>query len=152
MSLRSLGTGARRRHFAGGRREVAVEIARRNPVARRERDDLILPARKQRIGIDDECTGLLPGNGRQGRIDLARSTGAQNDDPLPDDADAPGPKRLELLRELVPQAATIAFLVSPINPLTETDTRDMQAAARSVPTARVPSQGGWNRLSRYPLS
>ena len=43
-----------------------------------------------------------------------------------------GPKRLELLRELVPQAATIAFLVNPTNPVTEGDTKDMEDAARSV--------------------
>ena len=40
-----------------------------------------------------------------------------------------GPKRLELLRELVPQATTIAFLVNPTNPVTEGDTKDMEDAA-----------------------
>jgi putative tryptophan/tyrosine transport system substrate-binding protein len=43
-----------------------------------------------------------------------------------------GPKRLELLRELVPQATTIAFLVNQTNPVTEGDTKEMQKAARSV--------------------
>jgi putative tryptophan/tyrosine transport system substrate-binding protein len=43
-----------------------------------------------------------------------------------------GPKRLELLRELVPQATTIAFLVNPTNPVTEGDVKDMEGAARSV--------------------
>jgi putative ABC transport system substrate-binding protein len=43
-----------------------------------------------------------------------------------------GPKRLELLRELVPQATTIAFLVNPINSQAELIIRDMQMAARSV--------------------
>jgi putative ABC transport system substrate-binding protein len=43
-----------------------------------------------------------------------------------------GPKRLELLRELVPQAIKIAFLVNPTNPVTEGDTKDMENAARSV--------------------
>ena len=43
-----------------------------------------------------------------------------------------GPKRLELLRELVPQATTIAFLVNPTNPVTEGDTKDMEDAAHSV--------------------
>ena len=39
-------------------------------------------------------------------------------------------KRLELLHELVPTAATIAFLVNPTNPvLADTLTRDIQAAA-----------------------
>jgi putative ABC transport system substrate-binding protein len=43
-----------------------------------------------------------------------------------------GPKRLELLRELVPDANTIALLVNPTNPLTELSVRSMQAAARSI--------------------
>jgi putative ABC transport system substrate-binding protein len=41
-------------------------------------------------------------------------------------------KRLELLRELVPQAKIIAFLVNPANSRAEQDKADMQAAARSV--------------------
>jgi putative tryptophan/tyrosine transport system substrate-binding protein len=41
-------------------------------------------------------------------------------------------KRLELLRELVPQAKTIAFLVNPTNPNAESDTQDLQAAARGI--------------------
>jgi putative ABC transport system substrate-binding protein len=40
-----------------------------------------------------------------------------------------GAKRLELLRELVPTAATIGFLVDPTNPATESETKDMQDAA-----------------------
>ena len=43
-----------------------------------------------------------------------------------------GPKRLELLRELVPQATPIALLVNPMNPVTEGDIKDMKIAARSV--------------------
>jgi putative ABC transport system substrate-binding protein len=42
------------------------------------------------------------------------------------------PKRLELLRELVPQAATIGFLRNPTNPVTEQNTKNTQAAARSL--------------------
>ncbi len=41
-------------------------------------------------------------------------------------------KRLELLREVVPSAGIIAFLVNPDNADTETQLRDVQAAARSV--------------------
>jgi putative ABC transport system substrate-binding protein len=42
------------------------------------------------------------------------------------------PKRLEILRVLVPQAATVAFLVNPTNSGNELSTRDMQAAAQRV--------------------
>jgi len=42
------------------------------------------------------------------------------------------PKRLELLRELAPQAQTIGFLVNPTNPVSEGDVEDMEDAARSV--------------------
>jgi putative ABC transport system substrate-binding protein len=47
-------------------------------------------------------------------------------------AGALGPKRLELMRELVPQASTIAFLTNPTNLVSEGSTADMQAAARRV--------------------
>src|SRR5204862_396766 len=39
-------------------------------------------------------------------------------------------KRLELLRELMPNARNIGFLVNPDNPNSKTDTEDVQAAAR----------------------
>jgi putative ABC transport system substrate-binding protein len=42
------------------------------------------------------------------------------------------PKRLELLRKVVPQAATIAFLTNPSNLGSELDTADAQAAGRAV--------------------
>ena len=41
-------------------------------------------------------------------------------------------KRLEVLRDLVPQAETIAFLVNPTNQNAESDTQDVQAAARAI--------------------
>jgi len=43
-----------------------------------------------------------------------------------------GPKRLELVRELVPAAAVIALLINPTNPNAENLLRDHQAAARTV--------------------
>jgi putative ABC transport system substrate-binding protein len=42
------------------------------------------------------------------------------------------PKRLELLRELVPQASTIAVLVNPTNVMSQEDVASMREAARSV--------------------
>jgi putative ABC transport system substrate-binding protein len=46
------------------------------------------------------------------------------------------PKRLELLHELVPMATVIAVLVNPTNPPTaETDSNDLQAAARTLGVA-----------------
>jgi ABC-type uncharacterized transport system substrate-binding protein len=41
-----------------------------------------------------------------------------------------GAKRLELLRELVPSAAHIGFLVNPANPTSESQVADVRAAAR----------------------
>jgi putative ABC transport system substrate-binding protein len=43
-----------------------------------------------------------------------------------------GPKRLELLRELVPTADIIAFLFNPTNPVSEFDTKNLQAVARAI--------------------
>jgi putative tryptophan/tyrosine transport system substrate-binding protein len=46
---------------------------------------------------------------------------------------AVGPKRLELVRELLPVATSIALLVNPTNPIsTENQTRDLQNAARQL--------------------
>jgi putative ABC transport system substrate-binding protein len=41
-------------------------------------------------------------------------------------------KKLELLHELLPATTTIAMLVNPTNVLTESETKDMQAAARTL--------------------
>jgi putative ABC transport system substrate-binding protein len=43
-----------------------------------------------------------------------------------------GPKRMELLHELVPTATTIALLVRPVGPNVEATTRVMQPAARAL--------------------
>jgi putative ABC transport system substrate-binding protein len=43
-----------------------------------------------------------------------------------------GPKRLELLRDLIPTATIIALLVNPTNLTAETQSRDLQAAARTL--------------------
>ena len=41
-------------------------------------------------------------------------------------------KRLEMLSELVPQSKTIAFLVNPTNQNADSDTQDVQTAARTI--------------------
>jgi putative ABC transport system substrate-binding protein len=43
-----------------------------------------------------------------------------------------GAKRLELLRLLIPSAATIAMLVNPNNPTSSADQKDVKAGARSI--------------------
>jgi putative ABC transport system substrate-binding protein len=43
-----------------------------------------------------------------------------------------GQKRLELMHELVPTASTIALLLNPTNTVAETQTKDLQAAARTL--------------------
>jgi len=43
-----------------------------------------------------------------------------------------GPKRLELLHELVPTATVIAYLVNPTNPVTESDKKKLQTAAGAL--------------------
>src|SRR4051794_14258823 len=43
-----------------------------------------------------------------------------------------GTKRAELLRELVPSASTIVFLVNPNNPNADTDTRDAETAVHAL--------------------
>jgi putative ABC transport system substrate-binding protein len=43
-----------------------------------------------------------------------------------------GPKRLQILRELAPNANLLAMLVNPSNPNTQSDTVQMQLAARSL--------------------
>jgi len=43
-----------------------------------------------------------------------------------------GPKRLELMHQLVPTATTIAVLLNPTYPSAETELSDMQAAARTL--------------------
>jgi putative ABC transport system substrate-binding protein len=51
-------------------------------------------------------------------------------------------KRLELLREIVPHAATIGFLVNPTNLVTEGNIADMEDAARSVGQQVVTLKAG----------
>jgi putative ABC transport system substrate-binding protein len=43
-----------------------------------------------------------------------------------------GPKRLEILHELVPTAAVVAVLVNPTSPTADSQLRNLQAAARAL--------------------
>jgi len=56
-----------------------------------------------------------------------------------------GPKRLQLLRELAPNATLFAMLVNPSNPNTESDTAQIQFAARSLGVQVVTVPAGNER-------
>ena len=74
------------------------------------------------LGIDPVAFGLVASLNRPG----GNITGATvlNVEVLP--------KRLELLRELIPTATIMAVLVNPTNPAVETQSRILQAAARTL--------------------
>jgi putative tryptophan/tyrosine transport system substrate-binding protein len=71
-----------------------------------------------------------------------------------------GPKRLQILRELAPNADVIAMLVNPSNQNTESDTVQMQVAARSlgVQVVLVPASNerdldaAFARLAEQPVA
>ena len=73
-------------------------------------------------GADPVATGLVPSLNRPGsNLTGVTSLNAEV-----------GPKRLQLLHELLPAATTFALLVNPTNPRNaEATTRDLQAAARA---------------------
>jgi putative ABC transport system substrate-binding protein len=53
------------------------------------------------------------------------------------------PKRLELLRDLIPNARSVAFIVNPANPTVAAQVRDVQAAARGMGLAlQIQEAGG----------
>jgi putative tryptophan/tyrosine transport system substrate-binding protein len=56
-----------------------------------------------------------------------------------------GPKRIGLLREVVPKAAVFAVLVNPNNPNAIPDSREMQEAGRSIGVTVVVVQAGNDR-------
>jgi putative tryptophan/tyrosine transport system substrate-binding protein len=75
------------------------------------------------IGSDPIEAGLVPNLNQPG----ANLTGIYNLDTMV------APKRLQLLHELVPGAATLAYLVNPANPVfADIEAKQMQAAAHSL--------------------
>jgi putative tryptophan/tyrosine transport system substrate-binding protein len=75
------------------------------------------------VGTDPIAAGLVSSLARPG----GNATGVTN---LNTEL---GPKRLELLHQLIPTASTIAFLVNPTSPfIAETMSREMQSAARAL--------------------
>jgi putative ABC transport system substrate-binding protein len=72
------------------------------------------------VGNDPVASGLVPSLNRPG----ANVTGITTlTSPL-------GPKRLEMLREVVPAGAAVVLLVNPTNPGVASETKEIQAAAR----------------------
>jgi putative tryptophan/tyrosine transport system substrate-binding protein len=74
------------------------------------------------VGYDPVASGLVASLNRPG----GNLTG---DTVLLDEV---GPKRLELIRELVPKAAVVAMLINPAYPTADSQSRAMQAAAQTL--------------------
>jgi putative tryptophan/tyrosine transport system substrate-binding protein len=74
------------------------------------------------VGVDPVAFGLVASLNHPGG-NLTGMTGM---------SDELGPKRLELLHELAPAATNIGLLVNPTNPNSETQSRNVQAAARTL--------------------
>ena len=104
------------------RRRVSAIYARTTPAALAAKAATTSIPIVFSIGGDPVKLGLVASMNRPGR-NVTGFTGIGN---------ALTAKRLELLRDLVPQAETIAFLVNPTNQNAESDTQDVQAAARAI--------------------
>jgi len=104
------------------RRQVAVIVAGGNPSAPAAKAATSTIPIVFAIGTDPIEIGLVTSLSRPG----GNLTGVAN---LNVEL---GPKRLELLRELVPAATTFAFLINPTSPNSEATSRYPQAAARNL--------------------
>jgi ABC-type uncharacterized transport system substrate-binding protein len=105
------------------RREVTVIVAGSNPAALAAKAATATIPIVFQLGNDPVAAGLVVSLNRPG----GNLTGSTNM------GVEVGPKRLELLHELLPSASVFALLVNPTNPtLAETNTRDLQVAADTL--------------------
>jgi putative tryptophan/tyrosine transport system substrate-binding protein len=104
------------------RRQVAVIVAHANPTAVVAKAATATIPIVFEVGGDPVALGLVASLNRPG----GNATGYATMQTLL------VAKQLELVRELVPKAALIGFLVDRSNPNTEVDTREMLAAGRAM--------------------
>jgi len=103
------------------RRRVAV-IAANGPAAASAKTTTTAVPIVFTAGVDPVAAGLVaslnrPGGNLTGVTSMATEV---------------GPKRLELLRELLPTASVVALLVNPTNPLVDELSRNLQSAAQML--------------------
>jgi putative ABC transport system substrate-binding protein len=104
------------------RRRVSVIFARTSPAALAAKAATTSIPIVFRLGGDPVKLGLVASMNRPG----GNVTGFSSMN------NALTEKRLEMLSELVPQSKTIAFLVNPTNQNADSDTQDVQTAARTI--------------------
>src|SRR5262249_22080756 len=126
--------------------EMAADLVRREAAVIAVNTPAVMPAKKATSTIpivfftaaDPVEAGFVASLNRPGG-NLTGISGLQSE---------LGPKRLELLHELVPKATTIALLVNPNNVDVEKLTRDVEATARNlgleIHVLRASTEGGLN--------
>ena len=126
--------------------EMAADLVRREPAVIAANTPAVMPAKKATSTIpivfftaaDPVEAGFVASLNRPGG-NLTGISGLQSE---------LGPKRLELLHELVPKATTIALLVNPNNVDVEKLTRDVEETARNlgleIQVLRASTEGGLN--------